>query len=371
MFLFLAINMFFSATINLISPTQDEISNGVYFTSNDIEASCANKGITLTWNTAVANLISHILVISSEKGENTPICFRYGGTYYGTTCGGSCTGSSVDYPSYPNGQTVEIFVPYYGMADFSETVSSITLSFGVDCSSSTCTSANNNLNDSSDDNVTTVTLYLDDTAPNGFTEDFDIVRSNKSIYIKTFNKENLEDTGSGVDKIRFYYALCGEAITKGEDNYKEFSYNSSLPWKLDGLDNGVSYTLAATVLDGVGNEYPSAADEFLFLDGLTDQAIPINIEDNSSCATPTQVLGFVDNDEKCFIATEIFGKNSSEVLFYRWFRNTYLLKNDFGKLLVKTYYDAGPSLVKNIRKHPVLKFGLFYYLKFIYKVFND
>lgn len=370
MFLFLAINMFFTATINLISPTQEELSDGVYFTSNDIEDSCTTKGITLTWNTTVANLISHILVLNNES-KYTPICFRFEGQYYGSNCGGSCGTGSVDYPTYINGQTVEIFVPYYGMADFSSSVTSITLSFGVDCASSTCTAANNNLEDSSDDNVSTVTLYLDDTAPSGFIEDFNVVRSNKSIYIKSFNKDNLEDAGSGLDKIRFYYALCGEAITKGEDNYKDFSYSSSLPLKLTGLVNEVSYTLAATVLDKVGNEYPSAETEFLFLDGLTVQAAPINIEDSSNCATPTQVLGFVDDEEKCFIATEIFGRNSAEVLFYRWFRNTYLLDSSFGKYLVHTYYEAGPSLVKNIRKHPLLKFGIYYYLEFIYKVFND
>lgn len=353
-------------TITITSPSDSALSS-YYFSTNNLEDDCS-VGITLKWNTTVSNFINQILAFSSAKGDTIPICYKYNNTYYGTTCG-SCASSNTDYPSYFNGESVSMFIPYKGIADSFDSVSTISITIGVDCYSSECSSIDSRLDNSTYDTYSSVTLNIDNNPPTGFGSDFDIVRSNQSVFVKTFDTSNLSDASSGLRYIRFYYSLCDEELSKQDDNYQDFVYNSGKPWRISNLENGLSYTFGVTVLDDVGNEYPSEEDEFLAdEDGF--EILPINTEDSSNCATPTEVLGFVDNDERCFIVTEIFGVASNEVLFFRYFRNKFLLNNIFGKYLVKNYYRSGPYLVQILRKSPLFRFYVSYYLNILYRFFN-
>jgi hypothetical protein len=58
----------------------------------------------------------------------------------------------------------------------------------------------------------------------------------------------------------------------------------------------------------------------------------------------------------CFIATAVYGSyNSPEVMILRSFRDEYLLKTYFGKLLVWFYYMLSPQAAKLIQQNKFLK----------------
>ncbi len=57
----------------------------------------------------------------------------------------------------------------------------------------------------------------------------------------------------------------------------------------------------------------------------------------------------------CFIATAIYGEKSKEVQFLKNFRDSHLLKNPYGKILIKIYYFFSPSVAVILRKYKILR----------------
>jgi hypothetical protein len=73
------------------------------------------------------------------------------------------------------------------------------------------------------------------------------------------------------------------------------------------------------------------------------------------CATPTKVVGLLD-DKHCFIATAAFGSDMApEVNIFRHFRNEYLLNTSWGQTLVKTYYKFSPPVANFISQNEILR----------------
>ena len=63
-------------------------------------------------------------------------------------------------------------------------------------------------------------------------------------------------------------------------------------------------------------------------------------------------MGSSNSSGGCYIATACYGDyNSVEVVAFRKFRDTYLLKNYFGKLFVKLYYTYSPYWAEKLKKH--------------------
>ena len=60
----------------------------------------------------------------------------------------------------------------------------------------------------------------------------------------------------------------------------------------------------------------------------------------------------------CFIASEIYGVHSDEVVILRYFRDNFLKSNCVGALLVSLYYRVGPSIVPIMRRSRVVRFLL-------------
>jgi hypothetical protein len=61
-------------------------------------------------------------------------------------------------------------------------------------------------------------------------------------------------------------------------------------------------------------------------------------------------------DPSCFIATAAYGSPlERHVRTLRWFRDTYLIPHDFGKILVKTYYHFSPPAAQWIAERPLLR----------------
>jgi hypothetical protein len=57
----------------------------------------------------------------------------------------------------------------------------------------------------------------------------------------------------------------------------------------------------------------------------------------------------------CFVATEIFGEQSKEVVILRYWRNEYLSKSFWGRSFISIYYWLGPHFAIAVRKSNLLK----------------
>ncbi len=78
-------------------------------------------------------------------------------------------------------------------------------------------------------------------------------------------------------------------------------------------------------------------------------------DDTKTCATPSQVVGILD-DKSCFISTAAFGSDMApEVQTFRNFRNEFLLTSQLGRQFVKMYYKLSPPFADFIAKNEVLK----------------
>ncbi len=64
-----------------------------------------------------------------------------------------------------------------------------------------------------------------------------------------------------------------------------------------------------------------------------------NARENERCG-----CGGLQNQESCYLASQIYGEHSQEVQELRLFRDQYLLPNPFGYLLVYLYYSVSPQL---------------------------
>lgn len=109
-------------------------------------------------------------------------------------------------------------------------------------------------------------------------------------------------------------------------------------YTLNGLANGVVYYLGVVAYDLAGNT-----------SGLS----------NTTTVTPVYIPGPAElsgQKGNCFIATAAFGSyDQFDVWVLRQFRNKVLLKSDFGKWFVKTYYEISPSIAHFIAHYAALR----------------
>lgn len=75
-------------------------------------------------------------------------------------------------------------------------------------------------------------------------------------------------------------------------------------------------------------------------------------------------------DSRCFIATEIYGNTAPETQALRLFRDTRLMTSSIGKLATSLYYDLSPSIVRVMKKSPMLKRTVKYMIDFVVKRVN-
>lgn len=113
--------------------------------------------------------------------------------------------------------------------------------------------------------------------------------------------------------------------------------------RITGLENDVNYCFALGNMDqtGIISYFPPAN--------------PVLNAPAKVCATPSQVVGLLD-DKHCFIATATYGSDmATEVQTFRKFRNEFLLKNFVGRKLVKLYYQFGPEAAEWISHSEILR----------------
>jgi hypothetical protein len=77
--------------------------------------------------------------------------------------------------------------------------------------------------------------------------------------------------------------------------------------------------------------------------------------DNKLCA-----CGYNAETSSCYIATLIYGENSSEVNILRQFRDGYLLNYKLGILSVNLYYRYSKILVRSLKNKKLIVFVKFF-----------
>jgi hypothetical protein len=68
--------------------------------------------------------------------------------------------------------------------------------------------------------------------------------------------------------------------------------------------------------------------------------------------------GGTPQSSKCFIATELYGCDSAQVVILRRFRDQSLLKSHLGARVVSAYYRTAPAIIPIMRRSMLVRFLL-------------
>jgi len=187
--------------------------------------------------------------------------------------------------------------------------------------------------------------------------DYTIYRGDEKVYITEYaagsNELTTPNTNVKYNRLALFYvknAGVGTITTSSLKLILSLTNNAPSPPeiadpRITGLENDVKHCFALGNMDQAGNisYFPVVAE-------LTNPA-----NDAKFCATPSQVVGLLD-DKHCFIATATFGSTmASEVQTFRAFRNKFLLSNSIGKSFVNFYYTWGPEAAEWISHNAFLK----------------
>lgn len=118
--------------------------------------------------------------------------------------------------------------------------------------------------------------------------------------------------------------------------------------RITGLENEQKYYFKAAVVDQANNVGYFTPDE---LDtDCTDGSGTCHI------ARPGLVVGVLEKDVNCFIATAAYGSPmAGQVRTFRKFRNQFLLPTTWGRAFVHTYYKFGPPAARFIAQSDWLR----------------
>lgn len=185
--------------------------------------------------------------------------------------------------------------------------------------------------------------------------DYAVAAGDEKVYLADFAPSSYEmvtsDTNVKYNRIVMFYQK-GVANAQNIPNNAEsvvlpLQINTSNPpsiseRRIRSLENDVTYCFALANMDQTGN-----------ITYFPDQTILGTA--TKVCATPSQVVGLLD-DKSCFITTATYGSQMApEVQTFREFRNKYLLTNSAGKAFVKAYYKFGPEAAEWISHSEALK----------------
>jgi hypothetical protein len=121
-----------------------------------------------------------------------------------------------------------------------------------------------------------------------------------------------------------------------------------------GLHNGAIYYFRMGMVDPAGNVAAITSNANISAHAACTGGF------NSACiymAQPDEVFGLLTKDVNCFIATAAYGSSfAPKVKTLREFRNRFLLKSEWGKQLILSYYKYGSVAAHWIVNSPVLRF---------------
>jgi hypothetical protein len=124
---------------------------------------------------------------------------------------------------------------------------------------------------------------------------------------------------------------------------------------VSGLTNGTTYTFRIAMLDEALNVvqfFPNTA-----VAAVTD--CEVDTVDKNICAyaaIPDEVVGLLNDDFNCFIASAAYGSSlEPKLAVFRQFRKHILLTRAWGKNFVTWYYKNGPFAARYIHDKPLLR----------------
>jgi hypothetical protein len=130
--------------------------------------------------------------------------------------------------------------------------------------------------------------------------------------------------------------------------------------EISGLENGTLYVFRVAPMDLAGNivaNYPSAEGGASTVDTSCYTFSAATPSDCIVAATPDQVLGLLSKDVNCFVATAAYGSSLEPKLkVFREFRHKILLRSEWGRKFVSSYYHYGPIAARFISDKPALRF---------------
>jgi len=187
--------------------------------------------------------------------------------------------------------------------------------------------------------------------------DYTVYRGDQKVYILEYaagsNELTTDNAAVKYNRIAMFYVKNAGIATITTNSPKlilNLTNNApSAPeitdQRITSLENDVKYCFALGNMDQTGN--------------ITRFPVQFELEnaanDAKFCATPSQVVGLLD-DKHCFIATATYGSTmASEVQTFRNFRNKFLLNSSFGKSFVNFYYTWGPEAAEWISHNAFLK----------------
>ena len=127
--------------------------------------------------------------------------------------------------------------------------------------------------------------------------------------------------------------------------------------EVDGLTNGTLYRFAIGALDEANN-LGMVTDNSGSSDDPNDNTTCFNQTDedwplNCFMATPSEVIGLIEEEFDCFITTATYGTAfRPKVEVFRAFRNRFLKSNWIGQKIINSYYKVSPPIAHWIRNNP-------------------
>ena len=173
-----------------------------------------------------------------------------------------------------------------------------------------------------------------------------------------------QGTDVSIFAVRVYYA---EGTNFGSINVS----SPSADLQVNSTSSNNTASMASNTVEGLKNDTPyvfklatlDEANNVNFFSGFTTQdSDGSNVcFDGASIAnchqgTPESVIGLLEDDLDCFIATASFGSPfEKHVRDLRQFRTRYLHKSGLGRKLIKFYYQNSPPIARWIKQNPSVK----------------
>jgi TPR repeat protein len=161
-----------------------------------------------------------------------------------------------------------------------------------------------------------------------------------SYKVAQYSKRGAEN---GLAQSQRLYAVCllgGQGVQKDEHKALQLLYKAA-----DQGDSGAEFFIAM--------HYIEKGDQLKGQEYLERSAK----HGNSFASTTLAALKAENsNSSNCYIATATFGSpNASEVVFFRQFRDLFLLNSKSGRMFVNLYYKISPYLAKIVKKSAFTK----------------
>lgn len=186
-----------------------------------------------------------------------------------------------------------------------------------------------------------------------------LLNKNKELFIENVAVLLLEEIPTLYTKAKKHYESLDDKI-QGKNKLKELS--KGIAMLLSSFRENTGYQKDSFLKEGTiifNRLYADLQDDMIL---FCKEKFENKKQFTSHNTTPLQ-REKQDNSKNCFIVTAATGSdNNNVVIYFRKFRDDFLLKNRLGSIFVEYYYKYAPTIAKRISKSEILKKTVFYVL---------